>query len=89
MFNINYIVQCISNGIHPVQRSHDCYLSLSTLVFNSRDRYKNIRLPKNMHFEKQPLKNHNAINQLQPYWYNTNNFIQSSQMLLTLPDSEF
>ena len=32
-------------------------LSLSKLVFNSRDRPKNIWLPKRMHLDKQPYKN--------------------------------
>ena len=52
-------------------------LSLNTVVLNSRDRYENVWLPKNMHLEKQPFKNHYAKNQLQLYWYNTNNAITS------------
>ena len=52
-------------------------VSLSTVVLNSRDRYENVWLPKNMRLEKQPFKNHYAKNQLQLYWYNTNNAITS------------
>ena len=47
--------------------------------------YENVWLPKNMHLEKQPFKNHNAKTN-----YNSiNNTITSfkvSQMLLTWPD---
>ena len=35
-------------------------ISLSTVVLNSRDRYENVWLPKNMRLEKQPLKYHHA-----------------------------
>ena len=52
-------------------------LSLSMVVLNSRDLYENVWLLKNMCLEKQPFKNHNAKNQLQLYWYNTNNAIAS------------
>ena len=52
-------------------------LSLSMVILNGRDCYENVRLPKNMHLEKQPFKNHNTINQLQLYWYNTDNAITS------------
>ena len=38
--------------------------------------YENVWLPKNMRLEK-PFKNHYAKNQLQLYWYNTNNAITS------------
>ena len=40
---------------------------LSTVVPNSKDHYENVWLPKNMHLEKQPFKNHNTKNQLQLY----------------------
>ena len=47
------------------------------VVLNSRDRYENVWLLKYMCLQKQPFKNHNAKNQLQLYWYNTNNAITS------------
>ena len=51
-------------------------VSLSTVVHNSRDCYENVWLPKICTL-KQPFKNHCMKNQLQLYWYNTNNAITS------------
>ena len=43
----------------------------------SRDRPKNIWLPKRMHLDKQPYKNQNTKNQPQRYNYSSNNAISS------------
>ena len=70
-YNFQWNVVQLSIGMQII------LLSLSTVVLNSRDRYENVWLPKNMHLEKQPFKNHHVKNQLQLYWYNTNNTITS------------
>ena len=63
--------------ILPIAQSSCTLLSLSTVVLNSRNHYENVWVPKDMRLEKQPFKNHNTKNQLQLYWYNTNNAIPS------------
>ena len=60
------------------------FVSLSTLVLNSRDRPENIWLPKRMCLDKQPYKNLNMKNLPQHYI-----FIQTSQMLQYLSTTEF
>ena len=69
------VVDC--GKVLTTERNEQKDISLSTVVLNSRDWYESVWLPKNMSLEKQPFKNHYVKNQLQLYWYNTNNAITS------------